>query len=36
VSTTCSHCHRDSILNLDAMVAAGYRLEPLMSLPFAV
>jgi hypothetical protein len=33
VTATCSHCHRDSILDLDAMVAAGYGVKPLMSLP---
>lgn len=33
VTATCSHCHRDSVLDLDAMVAAGYGLKPLLSLP---
>jgi hypothetical protein len=33
VAATCSHCHRDSILDLDALVAAGHGLKPLRSLP---
>jgi len=33
VTATCSHCHRDSILDLDALVAAGHGLKPLISLP---
>ena len=33
VTATCSHCHRDSVLDLGALVAAGYGLTPLLSLP---
>lgn len=27
------NCHRDSVLDLDALVAAGHGLKPLLSLP---
>lgn len=31
ITAVCQHCHRDSLLDLDALIAAGHGLKPLIS-----